>query len=182
MRNSLFKIAIICNSQFKCNYLKNGKLFLNFLLHLWNLHQILNILKEKMFVIANLFAKLQTVKILLRSLSNKRSFKTCFDSHHVKASKILVKYLRARFCYFFSSLLGKLIWKMFPLVLGEILGMFVNILTADDKYSVQNCENLQLPIQMQLSEKRKIFCQFPLTFLESASNFKHFERKDGRHS
>ena len=26
-------------------------------------------------------------------------------------------------------------------------------LIADDKYSVQDCENLSLPIQMQLSEK-----------------------------
>ena len=42
---------------------------------------------------------------------------------------------------------------MSPLVLGEILGLFVNILTADDKYPVQDCENFQLPIQMQLSEK-----------------------------
>ena len=42
---------------------------------------------------------------------------------------------------------------MCPIVLGEILGMFVNTLTADGKYSVQGCEKLQLPIQMQLYEK-----------------------------
>ena len=41
---------------------------------------------------------------------------------------------------------------MCPLVLAEILGMFVNTLTGDGKYPVQGCENLQLPIQMQLSE------------------------------
>ena len=40
---------------------------------------------------------------------------------------------------------------MSPLVLGEILGMFVNTLTVDGKYPLQGCENLQLPIQMQLS-------------------------------
>ena len=49
---------------------------------------------------------------------------------------------------------------MSPLVIGEILGVFVNTLTADGKYPVQGCENLQLPIQMQLSEKRKTFSQF----------------------
>ena len=54
----------------------------------------------------------------------------------------------------------KLIWKISPLVLNEILGMFVNTLTADGKYTVQGCENFQLPIQMQLSEKRKTFSQF----------------------
>ena len=42
---------------------------------------------------------------------------------------------------------------MSPLVLGEILGVFVNTLTGDGKYAVQICENLQLPIEMQLSEK-----------------------------
>ena len=41
------------------------------------------------------------------------------------------------------------------LVLGEILGMFVNTLTSDRKYPVQGCQNLQLPIHMQLSEKKK---------------------------
>ena len=42
---------------------------------------------------------------------------------------------------------------MVPLVLGEILGVVVNTLTADEKYRVQDCENLRLPIQMQLSKK-----------------------------
>ena len=37
------------------------------------------------------------------------------------------------------------------LVIFEISGVFVNALTADDKYPVRDCENLQLPIQMQLS-------------------------------
>ena len=67
---------------------------------------------------------------------------------------------------------------MSPLVLGEILGVFVNTLTADGKYPVQGCENLQLPIQMQLSEKRKTFSEFFVPFLESTPNFKRFERKD----
>ena len=36
---------------------------------------------------------------------------------------------------------------MSPLVLSEILGVFVNTLIADDRYRVQDCENLPLPIQ-----------------------------------
>ena len=52
----------------------------------------------------------------------------------------------------FSTFSGKLIYKMSPLVLRKILGVFVNTLTADCKYPVQDCENLPLPIQMQLSE------------------------------
>ena len=42
---------------------------------------------------------------------------------------------------------------MSPLVSGEMLALFVNPLTSDGKYPVQGFENLQLPIQMQLSGK-----------------------------
>ena len=71
---------------------------------------------------------------------------------------------------------------MSSLVLGEILGVFVNTLTADGNYLVPDCENFQLPIQMQLSEKRKTFSQFFVPVLESTSIFKHFEKKNDRHS
>ena len=71
---------------------------------------------------------------------------------------------------------------MYPIVLDEMLGMFVNTLTGYGKYPVQGCKNLQLAIQMQLSEKRKPFSQFFVRFLDSTSNLEHFERKDGRHS
>ena len=49
---------------------------------------------------------------------------------------------------------------MSPLVSGEMLGLSVNTLISDGKYAVQGCENLQLPIQMQLSVKRKTFSDF----------------------
>ena len=62
---------------------------------------------------------------------------------------------------------------MSPLVLGEFLAVFANTLTADGKYPVQDCENLQLPIQIELSQKRKSFSQFFVPFLESTSNSKH---------
>ena len=71
---------------------------------------------------------------------------------------------------------------MSALVLGEVLVVFVKRLTADGKYPVQDCENLQLPIQMQLSKKRKSFFEFFVPFLESASNFQHFEKEDDFHS
>ena len=62
---------------------------------------------------------------------------------------------------------------MSPLVLGQFLAVFANTLTADGKYPVQDCENLQLPIQIELSQKRKSFSQFFVPFLESTSNSKH---------
>ena len=63
----------------------------NFLFHFWNLHQILNILKKKMMVIANVFPKLRTVKNFVTPLCEKRRFGTRFDSRHVKVSGILAE-------------------------------------------------------------------------------------------
>ena len=66
---------------------------------------------------------------------------------------------------------------MSPLVWGEILGVSVNTSTADGQYPVQGCENLQIPIQKQLSEKPKSFSEFFLSFLDSTANFEHFEKE-----
>ena len=74
------------------NSLKNQKFFPNFLFHFWNIHQMLNILKKGMIVIANVFPKLQIVKILFRPLSRKGCYRTGFDSQHVKVSQILAKF------------------------------------------------------------------------------------------
>ena len=83
MASILFRIARIWSSLFKCNYLKNKKLFLNFLFHLWNLHQILKIFEKYIIVIANVFSKLQNVKDLVKPLSRKHRFRTSFDTRHV---------------------------------------------------------------------------------------------------
>ena len=56
---------------------------------------------------------------------------------------------------------------MSPIVSGEMLGLSLNTLTSDGKYPVQGCENVQLPIQMQLSEKRKTISEFFAPFLDS---------------
>ena len=146
MTNILFKIARICHSQFKWNYLENEKHFLNFLFHFWTLHQILNILKENIIVIANVFPKLLTVKNLYRILSKRQRFRAWCDSQHVKRSQILAKCPWEHFYHVFSSFSGKLIWKMAPLVLCQIFSVFVKSLTVDGKYPVQDFQYLQLPI------------------------------------
>ena len=68
------------------------------------------------------------------------------------------------------------------LVICEILGLLVNTLIADDKYSVHYKENLQKPIQMQLSKNQKTFSQVVAAFLKFTSIFQHFEKKDDLHS
>ena len=60
----------------------------------------------------------------------------------------------------------------------EILRLFVNALTADDKYSGSNMQNLPPQFQTPLSQKQKIFSQFFIAFLKCAWNLEHFQKKD----
>ena len=55
------KACVYCN-QFKCNFLEIQKCFQNFFLHLRNLYEILNTLKQKISVRGDLFLILKTAK------------------------------------------------------------------------------------------------------------------------
>ena len=59
--------------------------------------------------------------------------------------------------------------------------MFVNTLTADDKYSLLNRDKLPQPIRTPLSPKDRVFSEFFLAFSESTLNFEHFQKKDDPH-
>ena len=60
----------------------------------------------------------------------------------------------------------------------EILRPFVNGLTADDKYSSTNMNNLRQQFQTPLSHKQKTFSEFFIAFLKCAWNLEHFQKKD----
>ena len=45
-------MCTISRNKFKRHYLKNKRLFVDFLLHFWNMHTIYNILKKKMSILA----------------------------------------------------------------------------------------------------------------------------------
>ena len=55
-------------------------------------------------------------------------------------------------------------------------------MTADDKYSLLNRDNLTQPIPTQLSQKQKSFFQFFAAFSKSTLNFEHLQKKDDLHS
>ena len=58
------------------------------------------------------------------------------DSQHVKATKRLLKNARQYFFHIFWWLLKKISSKSSVFVVSEILTLFVNILTLDEKYSL----------------------------------------------
>ena len=68
------------------------------------------------------------------------------------------------------------------LVLCKFLRLLVKTLTDDEKYCLLYRENLTQPIQILLSQKRKLFSQFFSAFFKSTLNFEHFQKKDDPHS
>ena len=70
-------------------------------------------------------------------------------------------------------------WAKSALVLCEILTLFVNTLTTDDKYSPRNMLNFTQQLEAPLSQTQKIFSGSFLAFLKCALNLEHLEEKDG---
>ena len=69
-------------------------------------------------------------------------------------------------------------WKKSALVLSEILTLFVNTFTADDKYSDNNMHNFSQQVQTPLSLKGKTFSKIFIAFLKCAWNVEYVEKKD----
>ena len=67
---------------------------------------------------------------------------------------------------------------MSPSVWYEILRLFVNDLTDDDKYSGIKMQNLRQQFQTPFSQKQKTFSGNFIAFLKCASNLEHFQKKD----
>ena len=88
--------------------------------------------EKKMTLTAFVFAKLQTGEDLVKPMCEKHHFRTPFNSRHAKGSQTFVKSGWHQFYHIFSWHWEKLTWKMSLFVVCEILGHFVNTLTADD--------------------------------------------------
>ena len=80
----------------------------------------------------------------------------------------------------------KLNCKKLLLVRFEILRLFLNRMTTDDKISHRNRHNFGQQIQMQLSQQQNSFLLFFFffffAFLKCTSNFQHFETNEESHS
>ena len=68
------------------------------------------------------------------------------------------------------------------LELCKILGLFVNTLTDNDKYSLLYRDNLTEQIQILLSQKPKTFSQLFCEILKPTLNFEYFQKKHDPHS
>ena len=116
---------------------------------------------------ANVFPKLRTHKDVVRKISKKCRFPLPFDKQHGKRCQRLYRSTRRHVYDIHGSLQKIFSLKKSLLVICQILILFVNRFTADDKYSLLTRDNLTLPIQMQLSPKQEnllsvFFCSFEI--------------------
>ena len=63
------------------------------------------------------------------------------------------------------------------LVSSEILGLFFNTLTAEEKYSRRILHYFPQQLETQLSQKLKAFFGFVIAFMKCTSSLEHFEEK-----
>ena len=84
-------------------------------------------------------------------------FRTPFGSQRVNGSQILQKSAPENVLAIVSLFRDKLSSKTSLIVRSEILGLFFNTVTADDKYPCHNRKNIAQSIRMQLSNKPKTF-------------------------
>ena len=68
-------------------------------------------------------------------------------------------------------------WRKSALFKFEILGLIVNRLSADDKYSRRNIQNLTQELQTAISHKQKTFYGIFITYLKSITNSEAFAKK-----
>ena len=111
-------------------------------------------------------------------MSKKSCFGTPFANERVNRSQTLLKSARHHYYPLFSSIRGKLSCKKWPSVWYEILSLFVNALTADDKYSNSNMQNFPQQFQTPLSQKQKTLSGFFIAFMKCAWNLEHFQKKE----
>ena len=132
--------------------------------------------------IAYLFLRLRPPKNVVRSMCKKSCFKLPFQKEHGKWVATLLKSQRQHLYYIYWSMVMQLSWKKSLLVIWKILRLFVNTLSAVDKYSLPNREYLTDPIQMQFSQKQKTFWQIFSAFFKCSLNFDHCQKKDDPHN
>ena len=154
----------IYRNNFKRHYLRTKTFFLDFLLHFGNVHEICSIFKKRMSILAQSFPKFSMLKDVATETSKRSCFGTPFAQERVNGFQTLLKSTWHHYYPLFSSIRGKLSWEMSPSIWYEILRLFVNALTADDKYSDSNMQNLLQQFQTALSKNKKLFLDFLLHF------------------
>ena len=111
---------------------------------------------KEMTLTTEVFPKLRTPKNVVTSTSKKSCFRGTFEKQHGKRAKYCSNLNDSTFSIFIDHWEGNDLLKV-SISDTKNLRLFVNTLTADQKYSLLNRDSLTQPTQMQLSQNEKIF-------------------------
>ena len=117
-----------------------------------------------MTLIAYLFLRLRPAKVVVRYMCKKSRFKLPCQKEHGKWISTPFKSEREHLRHIYCSMGRQLSCIKSLLVICQRLRLFVNTMSAVDKCSLSNRDNLMQPIHMQLSQKQKHFLDFFLHF------------------
>ena len=109
--------------------------------------------------------------------SKRFCYRTPFANTRVNGFQTLLESARHHYYPLFSSIRGKFSWKKSPSLWCEILRLFVNALTTDDKHSGSNMQNFPQQVQTPLYRKQNTFSSFFIAFLKCALNLEDFQKK-----
>ena len=129
-----------------------------------------------MTLTADVFLNLRSPKYVVREMSKKCPFRGLFEHGHGERVETLSKSERQHVYHIYWSLWRLLGLKKFVWLVWKILGLFVEPLTADDKYSLLKRGNLHQHFKTELSQKQKTFSQFFFGFSKFRFNFEHFQK------
>ena len=90
----------------------------------------------------------------------------------------MLKLAQQRYYIVLPLISNILSWKMSALVWSDILSLFVNTFTADNKYFRCNVQNFEEQVQGQLFQKVKSFSWLFIAFLKGALNSEQVEKRD----
>ena len=135
-----------------------------------------------MTLIAYLFLRLPPAKNVVRYMSKKSRFRLPFQKEHGKRVSTLFKFEWQNLYHIYWSTRTQFSCKKSLLVICKSLRLFVNTMSAVDKCSLPNRDNLMQPIHMQLSQELKTFSRYFNIFSKSRLSFEYFQKKDDAHS
>ena len=124
----------------------------------------MNFFKKKMTLLANIFLKLWPAKNVVRYMCKKSRFRLPFRKEHGKRVSTLFKFEWQHLYDIYWASGRQFSCKKSLLVRCKSLRLFVNTMSAVDKCSLPNRDNLMEPIHMQLSQNLTTFCSFILHF------------------
>ena len=151
-----FEICRISSNNFNCIISKTkdfSAIFIAFLKPASNLQPF----EKKVSLLVSVFPKLLTQKEVVTWMSKTTRSRTPFRNQRVHEFQTLSKEARNHHYPIVPWIWDKLSWKKCRLVKFKILRLFVNTLTADDKYSRRCMKKFPQQIQTALSLKQKTF-------------------------